>query len=77
MEYGGRGHHHHHEPTKDTLEFSSIDGTQNNLTQSDLNSACIELMRVGLANFADGSLTPRDDGPFRAIIFNLQSSYPA
>jgi hypothetical protein len=76
MEYRGHGHHHHR-PTKDALEFRSIDGTQNNLTQGDLNCAGTDFARVGAANLADGLLTPRDDGPFRAIILNLQSSYPA
>ena len=77
MEYRGHGHHHHHRPTKNALEFRSIDGTQNNLTQGDLNSAGTDFARVSAANLADGLLTPRDDGPFRAIILNLQSSYPA
>jgi hypothetical protein len=55
------GHHHHHEPTKDALEFRSI----------------AEFALVGPANFADGFLTPRDDGPFRALISNLRFSNPA
>ena len=77
MEYRGHGHHHHHRPTKDALEFRSIDGTQSNLTQGDLNSAGTDFARVGAANLADGLLTPRDDGRFRASINNLQLSNPA
>jgi hypothetical protein len=45
MEYRGHGHHHHHRPTKNALEFRSIDGTQNNLTQGDLNSAGTDFAR--------------------------------
>ena len=77
MKYRGHGHHHDHEPTKDALEFRSIDGTPNNLTQRDLHSAGTEFALVGPANFADGFLTPRDDGPFRALISNLRFSNPA
>ena len=77
MKYRGRGHHHHHEPIKDALEFRSIDGTQNNLTQSDLNSAGTVFARVGAANLAYGLLVPRYDGRFRASINNLQLSNPA
>ena len=77
MKYRGRGHHHHHEPTKDALEFRSIDGTQYNLTQGDLTSAGTDLLRVGAANLANGFLIPRDDGRFRASINNLQLSNPA
>ena len=76
MGYRGHGHHRHHRPTKDALEFRSIDGPQNNLTQSDLNFAGTDFARVGAANLVDGLLTPRDDGRFRAVILNLQSSYP-
>ena len=64
-----------HKPTKDALEFRSIDGIK--LTRCDLKSAGTELMRVRPANFADGFLTPRDDGPFRALISNLRFSNPA
>ena len=46
MKYRGHGHHHH-EPTKDALEFRSIDGTQNNLAQGDLNSAGLTLRGSG------------------------------
>jgi hypothetical protein len=74
MEFRGHGHHHHHKPTKDALEFRSIDGTQNNLTQRDLYSNGTEFARIGPANFADGFLTPRDDDPFRALIINLRFS---
>jgi hypothetical protein len=77
MESRGHGHHHLHKLTKHALEFRSLDGTQNNLAQGDLYSASTELMRVRPANFADGFLTPRDDGPFRALISNLRFSNPA
>lgn len=77
MKCRGHGHHHHHKPTKDALELRSIDGTQNNLTQRDLNSAGTEFARVAPANFAGGFLTQRDDGPFRALISNLQFSNSA
>jgi hypothetical protein len=60
MESRGHGHHHHHKPTKDALEFRSI----------------TEFALVGAAKFADGFLTPRDDGPFRALISNLRFSNP-
>jgi len=70
MKYRGHGHHHHHKPTKDALEFRSIEGTRNSLTPRDLNSAGSGFPGVGPANFA-GFLTPRDDGPFRALISNL------
>ena len=76
MESRGEGHHLH-KLTKYALEFRSLDGTQNNLTQPDLNSAGTEFARVGPANFADGFLSPRPVGPFRALIFNLQFSNPA
>ena len=75
MKYRGRGHHH--EPTKDALEFRSIDGTPNNLTQRDLHSAGTDFALVGPPNFAGGFLTARPDGPFRALISNLQFSDPA
>jgi hypothetical protein len=71
MESRGEGHHLH-KLTKYALEFRSLDGTQNNLTQLDLNSAGTEFARVGAANCVDGFLYPRGDGPFRALIFNLQ-----
>ena len=76
MESRGEGHHLH-KLTKYALEFRSLDGTQNNLTQPDFNPAGTEFARVGPANFADGFLSPRPDGPFRALIFNLQFSNPA
>jgi hypothetical protein len=76
MNYGGHGHHHH-KPTKDALEFRSIGGAQNNVTQRDLYSAGAEFARVGAANFADRFLTLRNDRPFRALISNLRFSNPA
>jgi Animal haem peroxidase len=62
MESRGEGHHLR-KLTKCALEFRSLDGTQNNLTQPDLNYAGTEFARVGPANFADGFLYPRGDGP--------------
>jgi hypothetical protein len=76
MEFRGHGHHLH-KLTKYALEFRSLDGTQHNLIQPDLNSAGTECAPVGPANFADGCLSPRADGPFRALTFNLQFSNPA
>ena len=66
MESGGHGHHHLPKLTKYALEFRSLDGN--------LNSAGPEFARIGPANFADGFLTPRDDGAFRALVGNLQFS---
>jgi hypothetical protein len=77
MKYRGHGHHHHHEPTEDALEFRSIDGNANNLTQGDLNSAGTHFARVAAANPAYGFVIPRDDGRFRAPINKLQLSSPA
>jgi hypothetical protein len=76
MRYGGHGHHHH-KPTKEALGCRLIGGAQKDLTQRDLYSAGAEFAWVGAANFADGFLTLRDDGPFRAIISNLRFSNPA
>jgi hypothetical protein len=76
MKYGGHGYHHH-KPTKEALEFRLIGGAQNNLTKRDLYSAGAEFARVGAANFADGFLAPRDDGPLLALISNLRFSNPA
>ena len=70
------GQHHHHQPehpTADTLEFRSIDGTQNNLAQPDLNSAGSDFARIGTAHFADlpeGVITPVD-GPNPREISNI------
>ena len=44
MESRGEGHHLH-KLTKYALEFRSLDGTQNNLTQPDLNSAGTDFAR--------------------------------
>ena len=77
MESRGHGHHDLHTLTKHALEFRLLDGTQNNLTQGDLNSAGTEFAQFGPANFADGFVTRRDDGTFRALISNLRFSNPA
>lgn len=40
------------------LAFRTIDGSQNNLAQPELNAAGTDFTRVGLAHFADGVSTP-------------------
>ena len=53
----------HHQPTHGGgLQFRSIDGTGNNLTQPDLNAAGTDFARIGPAHFDDGFSTPID-GP--------------
>jgi peroxidase len=56
--FPGLGHFHHHQPPDSNLQFRSIDGTQNNLAQPDLNVAGTDFTRVGPANFEDGFATP-------------------
>ena len=69
--YHAHGHHHqnhgHQQPAHDTLEFRTIDGTQNNLAQPDLNAADTDFARVGPAHFADDVLTPIDGANPREI----------
>ena len=77
MKDRGHDHHHRHKPTEDAFEFRLIGGAQNNLIQRDLCSAGTEFALAGAANFADGFLTPRDDGTLRASISNLRFSNPA
>ena len=43
---------------KKGLAFRTIDGSQNNLAQPELNAAGTDFTRVGLAHFADGVSTP-------------------
>ncbi len=43
-----------HTPDPHTLEFRSIDGTGNNLSNTHLNAAGQDFARIGPANFADG-----------------------
>jgi hypothetical protein len=45
--FPGLGHFHHHQPLDSNLQFRSIDGTQNNLAQPDLNVAGTDFTRVG------------------------------
>ncbi|MGZ5127641.1 MAG: peroxidase family protein, partial [Burkholderiales bacterium] len=56
--FQGLGHFHHHQPPDSNLQFRSIDGTQNNPSQPDLNAAGTDFTRVGPANFEDGFVTP-------------------
>ena len=51
----GQGHH-----TDSGLAFRTIDGTQNNLAQPELNAAGTDFARIGSAHFADDALTPID-----------------
>jgi Animal haem peroxidase len=67
---GGHGHHHHHQPAPDApdaIEFRTIDGTQNNLVQPDLNAAGTDFARIGPAHFEDGVLTPIEGANPREI----------
>jgi hypothetical protein len=40
------------------LEYRSIDGSGNNLSQTDLNAAGTDFTRIGPANFAETASTP-------------------
>jgi peroxidase len=55
--YPGFGHFHHH-PTHGGLQFRSIDGSGNNLSQPNLDAAGTDFARIGPANFEDGFITP-------------------
>jgi peroxidase len=68
--FPGLGHFHDHQPPDSNLQFRSIDGTQNNLTQPDVNATGTDFTRVGPANFADGISTPVD-GPNPREISNI------
>jgi Animal haem peroxidase len=63
----GHGYHHHHQPTPDILEFRSIDGTQNNLAQPELNAAGTDFTRIGPAHFEDGVIAPIEGANPREI----------
>ena len=56
------GFGHHQQTHGGGLQFRSIDGTGNNLTQPDLNAAGTDFARIGPAHFDDGFSTPID-GP--------------
>ena len=53
----GHSHHEpghgHHQPTDEGLQFRTVDGTQNNLAQPDLNSAGTDFARIGPADFVN------------------------
>lgn len=66
-QHRGHGYHHHHQPTPDILEFRSIDGTQNNLAQPELNAAGTDFTRIGPAHFEDGVMTPIEGANPREI----------
>ena len=62
---------HHHPPAHGGgLQFRSIDGSGNNLSQPDLNAAGTDFARVGPAHFEDGFVTPVD-GPNPREISNI------
>jgi peroxidase len=68
---GGPGQGHHQPPPHDSgLEFRSIDGTGNNLEQSNLGAAGTDFARVGPAQFEDGFITPVE-GPNPREISNV------
>ncbi|TMJ91221.1 MAG: peroxidase [Alphaproteobacteria bacterium] len=52
------------------LEYRSIDGSGNNLSQTDLNAAGTDFTRIGPANFADG-VDAMTDGPNPRTISNV------
>ena len=58
---------------KKGLAFRTIDGSQNNLAQPELNAAGTDFTRVGLAHFADGVSTPvsEPDAPNPREISNI------
>jgi hypothetical protein len=58
------------------LAFRTIDGSQNNLAQPELNAAGTDFTRVGLAHFADGVSTPvsEPDVPNPREISNIVDS---
>ena len=63
--------HGHHQPTDEGLQFRTVDGTQNNLAQPDLNSPGTDFARIGPAHFADGVSTPITDDPNPRDISNI------
>jgi peroxidase len=68
---GGPGHGHHQPPPQESgLEFRSVDGSGNNLQQTDLGAAGTDFARVGPAQFEDGFITPVD-GPNPREISNV------
>src|SRR5215510_8289802 len=53
-----------------TVEFRSIDGSGNNVTNGQLNAAGADFTRIGPAHFADGISAPVD-GPNPRMISNV------
>ena len=80
--FGSHGHNdgdHHHPPAGNPhpgtppptrIEFRSIDGSGNNLANSQINSANSDFTRAGPAHFADGVSAPVD-GPNPRMISNV------
>jgi peroxidase len=64
---GGNNHQH---STPSNVQFRSIDGSGNNLTQTDLNQAGSDFTRIGPANFADG-VDAMPSGPNPRMISNV------
>jgi hypothetical protein len=59
-QHNGNYHYGFGLPNETKLEFRTIDGSGNNLTQTDLNAAGTDFSRVGTAHFADGISVPLD-----------------
>jgi Ca2+-binding RTX toxin-like protein len=57
-------------PRPSSLEFRSIDGSGNNLVNTEFNATGSDLVRLGPANFADGVST-LVDGPNPRVISNV------
>ena len=55
--------HGHHQPTDEGLQFRTIDGTGNNLSDPALNSTGTDFARVGPADFAVDPITGLPDAP--------------
>src|SRR5262249_41506209 len=55
--HGNGGWHHPHAP-QPQIKYRSFDGSQNNLSDPQLNAAGTEFGRVGEAHFADGTSIP-------------------
>src|SRR5260221_3033336 len=53
-----------------TMQFRTLDGSQNNLTHPDVNAAGTDFTRLAPANFADG-ISTMVDGPNPRTISNL------
>ena len=75
--HGERDHHDSQQPPSggepsepSTVEFRSIDGSGNNITNAQLNVAGTDFTRIGPAHFADDISTPVD-GPNPRMISNV------